>query len=88
MVKAIVWKRLWWDICPSCKNKNRACCHSTYRPAQIEGILNGCEVFLLDGVLKEEVYVKQPPSYGFFGEQHKVYRLKRDLYELKQAPQV
>ena len=40
----------------------------------------------LNGVLKEEVYVEQPPSYEVAGEEHKVYRLKRALYGLKQAP--
>ena len=40
----------------------------------------------LNGVLKEEVYVEQPPGYEVAGEEHKVYRLKRALYGLKQAP--
>ena len=40
----------------------------------------------LNGVLKEEVYVEQPPSYEVVGEENKVYRLKRALYGLKQAP--
>ena len=40
----------------------------------------------LNGVLKEEVYVEQPPGYEVAGEEHKVYRLKRSFYGLKQAP--
>ena len=40
----------------------------------------------LNGVLKEEVYVEQPPSYEVAGEENKVYRLKRALYGLKKAP--
>ena len=40
----------------------------------------------LNGILKEEVYVEQPPSYEVAGEEDKVYRLKRDLYGLKKAP--
>ena len=40
----------------------------------------------LNGVLKEEVYVEQPPGYEVVGEEHKVYRLKRALYGFKQAP--
>ena len=40
----------------------------------------------LNGVLKEEVYVEQPPSYEVAGEENKVYRLKRALYGLKQVP--
>ena len=38
---------------------------------------------ILNGVLKEEVYVEQPPSYEFIGEEHMVYRMKRSLYGLK-----
>lgn len=40
----------------------------------------------LNGVLKEEVYVEQPLGYEVVGEEHKVYRLKRALYGLKQDP--
>ena len=40
----------------------------------------------LNGVLKIEVYLEQPLGYEFASEEHKVYRLKRALYELKQAP--
>eukprot|EP00253_Pinus_taeda_P019402 PITA_19402 len=41
---------------------------------------------LLNGVLKEEVYVVQPPDYEVEGQEDKVYRLRKDLYGLKQAP--
>ena len=37
----------------------------------------------LNGILKKEVYVEQPPGYEVVGEEHKVYRA---LYGLKQAP--
>ena len=40
----------------------------------------------LNDVLKDEVYVEQPPSYEVAGEEHKVYRLKRALYGLKKTP--
>ena len=40
----------------------------------------------LNGVLKEEVYVEQPPGYEVEGQEHKVYKLKKALYGLKQAP--
>eukprot|EP00253_Pinus_taeda_P024043 PITA_24043 len=40
----------------------------------------------LNGVLKEEVYVVQPPDYEIEGQEDKVYRLKKALYGLKQAP--
>ncbi|MCI29822.1 pentatricopeptide repeat-containing protein, partial [Trifolium medium] len=40
----------------------------------------------LNGPLKEEVYVKQPPGFEIKGQEEKVYKLKKDLYGLKQAP--
>ena len=40
----------------------------------------------LNGILEEEVYVKQPPGYKKVGEKRKVLKLKKALYNLKQAP--
>ena len=37
-------------------------------------------------VLKEEVYIEQPPGYVQKGRENKVYRLKKALYGLKEAP--
>lgn len=40
----------------------------------------------LNCVFKEEVYVEQIPNYEKKGEEDKIYRLKKDLCGLKQAP--
>ena len=37
----------------------------------------------LNGDLKEEVYVRQPPSYTVAREEGKVYRLRKALYGLR-----
>lgn len=39
-----------------------------------------------NGILQEEVHVEQPPSFEVLGHEHKVYRLKKYLYGLKQVP--
>nr|GEV85567.1 hypothetical protein [Tanacetum cinerariifolium] len=40
----------------------------------------------LNGFINEEVYVAQPPGFINFAKPNHVYRLKKALYELKQAP--
>jgi hypothetical protein len=40
----------------------------------------------LNGDLQEEVYVVQPPGFVVEGQEHRVYRLKKTLYGLRQAP--
>ena len=54
---------------------------------------NGWEIHHLDvktaflhGHLKEEVYVTQPEGFVVRGEEQKVYKLKKALYGLRQAP--
>jgi len=54
---------------------------------------NSWSIFQLDvkstflhGELKEQVFFTQPSGYVKVGEEYKVYKLKKALYELKQAP--
>ena len=52
----------------------------------MENIPLGCQINFLNGDLKKEIYVSQPKGFIEEGKEDKVYRLKKALYELKQAP--
>jgi hypothetical protein len=41
----------------------------------------------LNGVIQEEVFVRQPPGFENPKYPNRVYKLLKALYELKQAPQ-
>jgi hypothetical protein len=41
---------------------------------------------LLNGSLEEEVYLRQPPGFESVEFPHRVYKLTKVLYELKQVP--
>nr|GEV15047.1 hypothetical protein [Tanacetum cinerariifolium] len=59
---------------------------SLMQPAKHDSLSNGCEDCILNGELKEEVYVSQPESFVDPDHPHHVYWLKKALYGLKQAP--
>ena len=40
----------------------------------------------LNGELAETVFVRQPPGFAVKGEEHRVLRLRKALYGLRQAP--
>ena len=40
----------------------------------------------LNSEISEEIYVKQPEGYEIPGKEHHVYKLRKALYRLKQAP--
>jgi hypothetical protein len=42
----------------------------------------------LNGIIQDEVYVRQPPGFESLKYPDRVYKLSKDLYGLKQAPRV
>jgi hypothetical protein len=48
----------------------------------------GVKIAFLNGVIEEEVYIKQPQGFEVHGRESHVCRLKKSLYGLKQEPKV
>jgi hypothetical protein len=44
------------------------------------------KITLLNGETKEEVYVEQPQGFEVHDRETHVFKLKKDIYSLKQAP--
>jgi hypothetical protein len=53
----------------------------------IQTLSNGCESAFLNGVMQEEVYVRQPLGFENLKYSNRVYRLSKVLYGLNQTPQ-
>ena len=55
--------------------------------AQKDWLLHQLDVIsaFLNGELEEDIYVEQPQGFIVNGEEHKVYKLNKSLYGLKQA---
>ncbi|RDX95219.1 hypothetical protein CR513_22285, partial [Mucuna pruriens] len=47
---------------------------------------NGCQMHFLNGIINEEIFVKQPPDFESDTFSNYVFKLKKALYGLKQAP--
>ena len=54
--------------------------HFNYEIWQID-----VKIAFLNGNLKEEIYMKQPKGFIAKNQEHKVCKLKRSIYGLKQA---
>lgn len=47
---------------------------------------DGCKDFFHNGVIEEQVYIDSPQGFVIHGKESHVCKLKKALYELKQAP--
>ncbi|GJR10978.1 retrovirus-related pol polyprotein from transposon TNT 1-94 [Tanacetum coccineum] len=60
--------------------------HCQCRSQKHDSLSSGVKIAIINGELKEEVYVHQPEGFVDPERPHHVYRLKKALYGLKQAP--
>jgi hypothetical protein len=51
----------------------------------MENSSNGCEDYFLNEYLKENVFMSQPEGFVVKGKEHKVCKIIKSLYGLKQA---
>nr|GEY02857.1 hypothetical protein [Tanacetum cinerariifolium] len=59
---------------------------SKRNPRRLHSLSDGCEECILYGKIEEEVYVCQPPRFEDLDFPDKVYKVKKALYGLHQAP--
>ena len=69
-----------------CKNGDNLIAHFPSGSIQMAVFQMDVKSAFLNGVLKEEVYLKQSPGYMKIREEKKVLKLKKVLYRLKQVP--
>ena len=53
---------------------------------EFQTLPNGCKSAFLNGFIKETVYVEQPLSFEHEKFSNHVFKLKKALYDFKQAP--
>nr|GEU75358.1 retrovirus-related Pol polyprotein from transposon TNT 1-94 [Tanacetum cinerariifolium] len=80
------WALIMMRVCSSCSNRSYTFVLAYVAHKDFTFIQMDVKTVFLNGILKEEVYVGQPP--GFVSKQYPdhVYALDKALYGLKQAP--
>ena len=52
----------------------------------IQSVSNGCQIYILNGILEEEVYIEQPKGFVDRRKRNMVYKIHKALNALKQDP--